>query len=361
MTYWNTSLLFREDRRYTYAVGNIRALETSLLDRAVIDRIVEARDTDSIVRALSDTPYSGLAGAMKTRADLEKAIEQERATVLLLAARHFISPRYVELIKVRDDFHNLRVALKEKYVGGTADVSLASCGTIAGETVKSAVADGETARLPRCLATALTRVVALFDSARAAAQADESRPTQTLAGTARLEVNSATIDEHVDGQMFGFLISASRELPSRFFVELAKLEVDLHNVGVMLRVRRRGVKNQTWSSALVAGGNLTSDLLVACAAASVEEIPAILHNSDLSQLVPDAAAYLGAKGSFGRFERLAKKAWKEFLGLTRFVFMGPEPVFAYTRLKLDEIQTLRMLLIGKQNKIDDAVLAEYAA
>lgn len=360
MTYWNTGSLFREDRRYAYAVGRIRALETTLLDRAVIERIVEAKDTEGIARILSDTPYSALAGAMGTREDLEKAIENERRTILSLVEELFISPRYLELIRARDDFHNLRVALKRKYLGD-AEVALATCGSVPGEAMQKAIVDGQTARLPLHLARAVTELVATFDSAVAAARKDDSQPAQAQPGAKGVELNSVTIDEHVDRQMFDFLLSASKRMPSRFFVELAKLEVDLHNIGVMLRARRRGRKGQAWMKALVEGGNLPFDLLVASVTASIEEIPAILHNSDLAQLVQDAAAYLGTKGSFARFERLAKKAWKEFLGLTRFVFMGPEPVFAYARLKLDEIRTLRILLIGKQNKIDDTVLAEYAA
>ncbi len=358
MTYWNTGLLFREDRRYAYAVGNIRALETTLLDKAAIERVAEAKDAEGIARILSDTPYGSLVGAMNTRTDLEKSVEAERRAVLSLAASHFISPRYLELIRARDDFHNLRVALKQKYLGG-GDVAQATCGTVPGETVRKAVADGQPAQLPSHLAKALTELVAVFDSAVAAARKDESQPTQTQLGARQMEINSVAIDEHVDRQMFGFLLSASKRVPSVFFFELVKLELDLHNISVMLRARRRGVKGQTWTKALVEGGNLPFDLLAACAAASIEEIPAILHGSDLAQLVQDATSYLSAKGSFARFERLAKKTWKEFVGLTKFVFMGPEPVFAYARLKLDEIRTLRLLLIGKQNKIDDAVLAEY--
>ncbi|MDQ7778440.1 MAG: V-type ATPase subunit [Planctomycetota bacterium] len=358
MKYWNTAALFRENTRYAYAVGNIRAQEPSLLDRSVFDRLAEARDSETVGRILAETAYGGVVAHLSSRSDWERALEAERARVLELGEKLFQSPRYLELIRVREDFHNVRLALKQKYLGPAAEDAYSAHGTIPPDRIKTAAHEEDWTKLPRHVADAGAALVSALGSRRPQEQAGGGAPA--LPASAGPQVDGVTIDEHVDRRMFACLLELSRKLPSRFFVELAKLEIDLYNIGVMLRARRRKGKPGSWDSSFIAGGTLPRESLAACTAASIEEIALTLSQSELATVVQDAAAYLDSKGSFARFERLSGESRAEFLHLARFVSMGPEPVFVFVRRKLRETEMLRILLVGKQNKVDDAVLAEYA-
>ena len=44
--------------QYAYAVGRVRAMETRLLDRSKIDRMVEAKSAEEALKVLGESEYA---------------------------------------------------------------------------------------------------------------------------------------------------------------------------------------------------------------------------------------------------------------------------------------------------------------
>ena len=61
----------KQNTKYAYAVGRIRALETRLLDGMAIGRLLEADDAQEVLKALSEGEYEGSLSNISGAADFE--------------------------------------------------------------------------------------------------------------------------------------------------------------------------------------------------------------------------------------------------------------------------------------------------
>ncbi len=65
------------ENKFLYSVTRIRALETKLLDRAKIERMIEARNADEVIKVLYETEYAGSISEMKSVEDYETVLSKE--------------------------------------------------------------------------------------------------------------------------------------------------------------------------------------------------------------------------------------------------------------------------------------------
>ena len=85
-----TSITYKENTRYGYASGRLRVLETRLLNKASIGRLLEADSTQEVLRILSEGEYAVALSEISNPSDFEKAleIEMERTYALVDELSH---------------------------------------------------------------------------------------------------------------------------------------------------------------------------------------------------------------------------------------------------------------------------------
>jgi V/A-type H+-transporting ATPase subunit C len=118
---------FKDDTRYAYAVGRVRALETKLFTRADFSRLLEAADFPQALRLLAELGYPV---SEETR-EYEPVLEAEQRAALILLDNLSEDDGLVEIFRRRYDYHNLKVLLKGKHSGqelkqATMDLGLVS-------------------------------------------------------------------------------------------------------------------------------------------------------------------------------------------------------------------------------------------
>ena len=104
-----------EDWRYTFAVAQVRVLEAQMLSRAAMLDLANAEDFEQAVELLSSTEYA-LPQSKKTIAELENILLEKRSEVRKLFKGLMIDEPLVELLRAREDFANLRLALRRKLI-----------------------------------------------------------------------------------------------------------------------------------------------------------------------------------------------------------------------------------------------------
>ena len=97
---------------YAYAVGRVRALETRLLDKGKLERMVEAASGEEALKVLSETDYANLVAEQASIYDFENILQKEIVNVFSLMRKISPQPSLTDLLSLKYDVHNLKVLLK---------------------------------------------------------------------------------------------------------------------------------------------------------------------------------------------------------------------------------------------------------
>ncbi|MDZ7542526.1 V-type ATP synthase subunit C, partial [Clostridium perfringens] len=116
--------------KFTQAVSRIWVLETRLLDKAKIDRMIEAPSANEVLRILNETEYSNASANVKRSEDYEEILTAELKRVYDLV--YEISPvkEVVKLMSLKYDYHNIKVLLKGNVLGKDLSSMLIQLGNL---------------------------------------------------------------------------------------------------------------------------------------------------------------------------------------------------------------------------------------
>ena len=100
-----------DDWRYTFQTAQVRALEMQMLSPAALLDMANAENFAQAADLLSATEYA-LPQTSRNFAEMENILLARRSAVRELFADLMIDEPIVELFKTRDDFANLRLAVR---------------------------------------------------------------------------------------------------------------------------------------------------------------------------------------------------------------------------------------------------------
>ena len=83
--------------QFTQALSRIWVLETRLLDKAKVERMLEANSADEVLKILGETEYANIMGNVKRAADYEEILSTELKRVYKLDGVVFLIIRFVLL------------------------------------------------------------------------------------------------------------------------------------------------------------------------------------------------------------------------------------------------------------------------
>ena len=104
-------ITFKDDTRYAYAVGRVRALEKKLLTKADFSRLLDAADFPQALRLLAEMGYP----VSEETADYESVLMAEQREALFLLEKLSEGEELSMLFRRRYDYHNLKALLKGKH------------------------------------------------------------------------------------------------------------------------------------------------------------------------------------------------------------------------------------------------------
>ena len=139
-------------------------------------------------------------------------------------------------------------------------------------------------------------------------------------------------------------------------VDYFRHRIDLGNLKILLRMKYAGLSQEKFADLVMAGGFLESRMLVQDFDRSYSEIRERFSASLYRDLWDKAVDKLEEEESFVAFERGAEDFLMRHTRLARRVVFGPEPVFGYALAKRREMAHIRILAIGKLNRIPAEIL-----
>lgn len=333
-----SDIILKDDTRYAYAVGRIRALETKLLAKADFSRLLDADGLSQALRMLAELGYSV---SEETR-EYEPVLLAEQKAALHLLGQLSEDEGLMELFRRRYDYHNLKVLLKAKHSQQELEHAILDLGIVSLDDLAAAVMGDEPSSLPPPLARAMMAA----ESAYA-----ETRSPQEL-------------DIAVDQEQYAFMAEELRRLKNSFLQTWLSWEVDLLNIRSFLRIRWLEENFKSFERHMAPGGSLDVEFFRQIREEPLDGLAQIFQRTPYGKAIADGISQLKAQESFAPLERSCDDLLIQFLRRSRETSFGVEPVVAYLLLKEFEIKAVRAVLVGKVNelpkdKIKERLASEY--
>ncbi|MHC4126080.1 MAG: V-type ATPase subunit [Planctomycetota bacterium] len=321
-----------DDWRYTFAAAEVRALETQMLTRPMLLDMVNAETFEQAVDLLAGTEYA-MGQAKKDFSEVENILKNQRSVVRALFTDLMIDEPLVELLREKDDFANLRLALRRKLTDKPLGTDYSNQGSVPAEQFEEIFEQENYTPLPFYMQQAIERAVLAY------------YPNKDI----------RQIDYALDTVQAEYKLQRAKQLQSLFLVGLFRMQIDLTNIRTMLRLRftespQRGV--------FLPGGYLTWDLLKHGLDVADEAITPLFFATPYADVVESGVNYFVANKSFLRLERNCQEHLIGYLKTTSQITAGPQPVIAYLLMKEHEIRTVRLILTAKKNLLDKKLILD---
>ena len=315
---------------YLYISARIHTLETKLLTRERMERMLSARTAEEAARVLAECGYGDFPAL--TPAGIEETLNQARLALFDDLRRDAPNPNLVDVFRVKYDYHNAKALLKAGAVGRDAGPLLLDAGRYPAGQLREDVERGD-----------LDRYSETFRQAVAAAR-------ETLASSG----DPQAADFILDRAYYAEMLQAAQASGSSFLEGYVRLSIDNANLRALVRSLRMGKGPDFLKRALLSGGNVPPDRLLT---AGGGELPTLFARTPLEEAAQAGAEALGG-GPLTQFERLCDNALTAYLSQARRVPFGEHPLIGYLYAKENELTAIRVILTGRLAGLDTATIRE---
>ena len=332
----------KENTKYAYAVGRLRALETRLLDSMAIARLLEAESASELLKTLSEGEYEGSLSNIREPGDFETALSIEMERIYTLGSELSLDPELTEIFRAKWDFHNLKVLLKSSYLeesnSGRDDILVAS-GLIPIEYLKALVVPTDeqvSGEIP-------AYIIRAFEDART--EYEESQSPQM-------------IDIVIDNHLQDFLYRQAADYPNPFLCGYFEAVADLANIRSFIRIKMLDESMKLLDAVLLPHGSLDRGRFMKQFDETVENLAASLSNTPYADLVAEGVRRWSEEHSLAAYERLSDNYLINYIKPAKYIVFGLEPLIGYLLAKEHEMKLIRIVMIGKLNELPAEAIQE---
>ena len=285
-----------KDTDYLAISARIKAMETGLLTRERMEQVLEARTDEEAVKILQECGYPELDA--RSPEAMDAALSAAREATLSDVLDGAPDPRYIDIFKLKYDYHNIKAVLKE------------------------AVLTGRLEELPEGLAAAAAEAKDILDSTR----------------------DPQLSDIALDRRCYKEMAAVAEETGSAFLAGYVKIQIDAANLRSLVRTLRMGKGGEFLKTVLLEGGDIGEDAVAAAGnSGSLQE----LYGPTPLQAAAEAGAEALRGGPLTDFEKLCDNAVGDYLAGAQFVPFGEAPLLGYLAARETEYTNIRILLMGR--------------
>lgn len=321
-----------DDWRYVYQSAQVRVFEMQMLTKATFHDMANAQNFQAAADLLSPTEYS-MPHSGPNFTEIENVLSQRRVAVRQLFEELIIDKPIVHLFRTRDDYANLRLAvrrtLKEKPIGSDYSPD----GNIPPELFEEVFEQENYDLFPDYMADAVEQAVLAYYRNK----------------------HIPDIDHAIDAVQTQYNLKQAHRLNSIFLLGLFRIQIDLTNIRTMLRLKFTESEQR---NLFLKGGFIELQRLHRGIELGYEALAPLFFVTPYHRLVEAGAAYLSSDKSFLKLEQQCEQHLTGFLKSTLQITTGPQPIIAYLLLKENEIRNVRLVLTAKKNNLDTKIILD---
>ncbi len=320
-----------KDTDYLVISARVKAMETGLLTRERMEQILEARSQEEAEKLLQECGYPPLQGTGPEALDAALSAAREETLEDLSAGAP--DRRYVDIFKLKYDYHNLKVLLKADAMGQDPGPMLMDMGRVPASVLREAVRSGELQELPGLLAAAAEEAREVLDTTR----------------------DPQLSDIVLDRWTYRDMADVAQATGSSFLAGYVRAQIDAANLRALVRTLRMGKGADFLSGVLFEGGDVAPASILAVSAGRGNGMGEV-YGPTRFQAAAEAGAKALAGGPLTEFEKLCDDAVGDYLSGAQYVPFGEAPLVGYLAARETEYTNLRILMMGRSMGLDPAVI-----
>jgi V/A-type H+-transporting ATPase subunit C len=321
-----------DDWRYTFQTAQVRALELQMLTRTTLLNMANVESFEQAMDLLTGSEYA-LPHGIKNFAELENILQIRRSAVRGLFEELIINRPIVELFRTRDDFANLRLALRRTLTERPLGADYSNEGNVSPQIFGQVFEEENYDLFPDYMAEAVEQAVLAYYQNK----------------------DIRWIDYTVDKLQAEYNLKEANRLKSLFLIGLFRIQIDLTNIRTMLRLKFAESEHR---NVFLKGGFIELERLEKALDIGYESQGQLFFVLPYHRVVETGANYLMSDKSFLKIEQQCDEFLTGFLRTTIQITAGPQPIIAYLLMKENEIRNVRLILTAKKNFLDTKLILD---
>lgn len=316
-----------KNKIYPFAVASVRSMENSLMTKQKLMQMADAKTAEEALRILSDSAY----GKTQIRGvyEFEKMIGNHLEETYQAVAGLIPQETLIDIFLYKNDYHNIKVLLKEEVSKVSGKKFLILGGTIPIETLRKNLRERNYAELPNINGEAVEEAISMYAKTR----------------------NGRYIDTILDKACFSTMEKAAAKLGNSYVSKYVQMLADITNLKTLYRVKKMERDFQVLEESFVPGGSISLELI--SRAFRSDSLVAVLKETPYGLL---CEKYMDQ--GFTAFEKACDDYLMEYIKEAKYKTLTPEPVMAFILAKETEAKCIRIIMTCKMHSIDAAIIKE---
>jgi V/A-type H+-transporting ATPase subunit C len=331
----NITIDFKPDLRYAYATGRIRVLESKLLSSSRIEKMIDSPTITDALIYLEDTAYDDTIGEVTDPEHYEDLVLSEKRSAFDLMEHLVIDKDIRHMFRIPYDFNNVKLLLKKRLSEKETTLILSDFGTITADEMRSAFDTENFNPLPEFIRETIGQALAHHY------QKKDLKSMECI----------------IDNLEYRTILNLARRSTVPMLSLFTVARIDLTNIASFIRIKYFDT-DDSLEDVIIEGGNLDALFFMKGMSEPLETIPTILSNTPYHDIVEKGVRKILDHGSFSTLDRETENYLMELLKYSRYVTFGAEPLFAYFTAREQDLNIIKMILVGKLNELSREEMRE---
>lgn len=313
----------------------IRTYELKLLQTDDFERMLKADDLKATLDTLKATDYEF---------DQEELLQTKQFNEMLMAHLADVyremyevapQPQLLDLFTLRYTYHNLKVLLKDLFLESNQETLLIPIGSLSVDQLKTLVSSGKSDNAHPLMVEAVRLTKEDFEE--------------------RQLIEAVTV--YMDTYYLRHLRAISDDLQNEDISAITDTLIDLYNLTTLVRSLNQGKPRSHLHALLSSSGtvskqDLIDDSINGAVSVLKKYYSSKVYGSKLEVVIEDN------KINTLKLDKIMDELISEIVSEGIYQAFGPMPLLGYIYAKETEITNLRLVLVGKDNQIDETILRE---
>ena len=315
-----------KNKIYPFAVASIRSMENKLLTKQKLMQMADAKDAAEAFRILCETDYGKTEN--NNVYEFEKLIQNHLEEEYQAVGKLIPSETFMDIFKFKNDYHNIKVLIKEEISKVNGKKYLTKGGTIPLESLQKNFRDRNYVELPNIKAEAVQEAIEMYAKTK----------------------NARYIDTILDRACFQVMSDSAHKLGNDYVSRYVSKLADMTNLKTLLRVWKLKRTEEELEDSIVPGGELPADLIIR---AFKNDVIQVMKETSYGSL---CETYMPQ--GFTAFEKACDDYLMGYVKDAKYKTLTPEPVAAYILAKETEAKCVRIIMTCKLQEIDPETIKE---
>lgn len=336
--------MYQNISKYAYAVGRIRVLETRLLSKSNLERLLATKTEQDALKIIQESGYNN-AGENNSKPSFQDLVDWDLRESKELINKMAPSQNIIELLWMYYDIHNIKLLLRAKHT-----------------QLSQSIIESNVIRLGSTSHNVLEKYI--FEKSY---EKEVPEYLKNIIGQAeelyQKEDNIELVDNFLDSSYFSHAKKVSKDLKNPFIKNFYNLLIDIYNIKTAIRLKKRDVNNDIVSVLFTFTENLDKSFFemyqeIDSFDKANEMLLTKLHDIQLHEAIKKGLTYLNEHSSFLKLEIEFENLLTDHMMKAKRIPLGPEPLFAYFWAKRNNAQVIRTVMVGKRNDVDTQVIKQ---